>query len=84
MFSLIAIMLGRLEMDVDECILAYTKLMKAVFVEKSSRLPISLRGKVKARFDSKKLKGAVEEVISSTGASPSDYFNDGKDRGCRT
>ncbi|OCL06097.1 hypothetical protein AOQ84DRAFT_411881 [Glonium stellatum] len=28
---LIAIMLGRLEMDVDECIAAYTGLMKTVF-----------------------------------------------------
>jgi len=77
-------MLGRLEMNVDECITAYSKLMKAVFVEKSSRLPISWKGKVKAQFDSGKLKGAVEDVISRRAASPSDAFNDGKDRGCRT
>jgi hypothetical protein len=77
-------MLGRLEMDVDACIAAYSELMKAVFKEKSRQLPVSWTGKVKARFDSKKLKGAVEDVISGNGASPTDAFNDGKDRGCRT
>ncbi|KAF1948916.1 hypothetical protein CC80DRAFT_497906 [Byssothecium circinans] len=82
--SLIAIMLGRLEMDVDGCITAYSKLMKTVFGEESSWLPISRTGKVKARFDSGKLKGAVEDVISGRKVSPTDAFNDGKDRGCRT
>jgi hypothetical protein len=81
---LIAIMLGRLEMDVDECITGYTKLMKTVFMEKSSKIPLSWRGKVKAQFDSKKLKAAVEEVIVNAGFSVTDAFNDGKSRGCRT
>ncbi|PVH67903.1 hypothetical protein DL98DRAFT_442468 [Cadophora sp. DSE1049] len=43
--GLIAIMLGRLEMDVDECIKAYTKLAEAVFPQKKSRLPFNLKGK---------------------------------------
>lgn len=77
-------MLGRLEMDIDACITAYSKLIKAVFKQKSSWLPISKSGKVKARFDSAKLKSAIEEVVSSTGASSTDAFNDGKNRGCRT
>jgi hypothetical protein len=77
-------MLGRLEMDVHECITEYSNMMAAVFAEKSSWLPVSWRGDVKARFDSAKLKSAVEEVISSHGASPLDAFNDGKSRGCRT
>jgi hypothetical protein len=29
-------MLGRLEMDVDECVSAYSKLMESVFEDKSS------------------------------------------------
>jgi hypothetical protein len=41
MGRLIAIMLGRLEMDVEECIAAYTRLMETVFESKSSRLPAS-------------------------------------------
>ena len=77
-------MLGRLEMDVEECIAAYTSLMKAVFVERYSWLPVSWKGKVKPRFDSKKLKCAVERVISDTGALPTDAFNDDEKRGCRT
>jgi hypothetical protein len=77
-------MLGRLEMDVDACIAAYSELMKAVFQKESSWLPVGWSGKVKARFDSAKLRSAVDEVITSSGASPTDAFNDGKARGCRT
>ena len=81
---LIAIMLGRLEMDVDECITAYNRLMTAVFKEKSGWLPVSWTGRVKARFDSRKLKSVVEEVVNDKGALATDAFNDGKNRGCRT
>ncbi|RYO26426.1 hypothetical protein AA0113_g12484 [Alternaria arborescens] len=82
--GLIAIMLGRLEMDVDACIASYSELMKTVFEEKSSWLPVSWSGKVKARFDSAKLKCAVEDAISKTDAFSADALNDGKARGCRT
>ncbi|KAM0670877.1 hypothetical protein ACQRIU_001272 [Beauveria bassiana] len=81
--GLIAIMLGRLEMDIDECISTYVNLMKSVFEKKSSWLPVSLRGNVKAQFDSKKLRSAVEQAINQSGASPQDRFNDGQFRGCR-
>jgi ethanolamine utilization protein EutQ (cupin superfamily) len=77
-------MLGRLETDVDKCITAYTELMKSVFKEKSSRLPISWKGRVKAQFNSKKLKSAVIEVINNEDTAATDAFNDGKNRGCRT
>ncbi|KAJ6282166.1 acyl transferase/acyl hydrolase/lysophospholipase [Bipolaris maydis] len=82
--GLIAIMLGRLEMDVDACIAAYSTLMKTVFEERSSWLPVGWSGKVKARFDSAKLKSAIENVISKADASLADAFNDGKKRGCHT
>jgi len=81
--GLIAIMLGRLEMDVDECISAYSKLMETVFNEKSSSLPVSWTGRTKARFDSKKLKDAIEDVITRYGASKTELFNNGNHRGCR-
>ncbi|KAF1729923.1 Calcium-independent phospholipase A2-gamma [Beauveria bassiana] len=81
--GLIAIMLGRLEMDVDECISTYVDLMKSVFEKKSSWLPVSLGGNVKAQFDSKKLRSAVDQAINQSGASPQDRFNDGQSRGCR-
>jgi hypothetical protein len=44
-------MLGRLEMDVNECISAYTSIFKDIFEKKG--LPIKLwSGKVKGRLDS--------------------------------
>ena len=76
-------MLGRLEMDVDECVSAYNGLIKTVFDEKSSLLPISWTGRTKAQFDSEKLKHAIEEVITRHGASKTDLFSDRTPRGCR-
>ena len=78
-------MLGRLEMDVVECIEAYTELMKTVFDKKSSKLPVpvSWTGKTKARFDSKKLKSAVEKVVTNHNASSTELFENGTARGCR-
>lgn len=77
-------MLGRLEMDVDECITAYSSLAEAVFSHKKSRLPFSLRGKTIARFDSSKLEDAIRRTIRGAKYSETDLFNDGKERGCRT
>ena len=77
-------MLGRLEMDVDECIAAYSDLAETVFGQKRSSLPFNFKGKVKSRFDSVKLEAAFLKVIKHRGASERDLFNDGAKRGCRT
>ncbi|KAI6308490.1 hypothetical protein MCOR29_008222 [Pyricularia oryzae] len=79
--GLIAIMLGRLEMDVDECIAAYNKLSADVFAKPRSTLRTILSGRVKARFDSAKLKKAVLEIISNSSLPTDAPFNDGHDRG---
>jgi hypothetical protein len=50
MTRLIAIMLGRLEMDVDECITAYTGLMKNVFETQNSWRPADWSGKIRADY----------------------------------
>ena len=76
-------MLGRLEMDADECIAAYNRLNEAVFKNKKHRIPLGLSGRVQSRFDSTKLKNAIEEVITSQGYSPTEPFDDGKSRKCR-
>ncbi|KAJ5090363.1 FabD/lysophospholipase-like protein [Penicillium argentinense] len=81
--GLIAIMLGRLEMDVDKCIMAYIKLMKRIFCKPSKRGLSSLLGKIKPKFDANKLEGAINEVINNCGAKPTDLFNDQADRSCR-
>ncbi|KAF7589700.1 hypothetical protein BBP40_003947 [Aspergillus hancockii] len=80
--GLIAIMLGRLEMSVDECINTYIKLIRTIF-ERKSRWPISLSGNVKSQFNAMKLKDAIKEVITNHGAKETDPFNDGGERGCR-
>ena len=80
---LITIMLGRLEMSVDECIEAYSNLAADVFGEKLHRLPVNIKGKVQSRFNSEKLKSAIQKAVMESGASESDPFNDGKKRGCR-
>ena len=72
-------MLARLEMDVDECISAYNELMKTVFEEKSSWLPVNW-----VRSHSARLESAIKRVITSHGAQETDLFNDGTSRGCRT
>ncbi|KAG9570996.1 phospholipase, patatin family protein, partial [Aureobasidium melanogenum] len=82
--GIIAIMLGRLEMDVDECIVAYSRLAESVFGQKLSRIPFNLRGNIQARFDSVQLEGAINSVISQCGASEKDLLDDGTSRGCRT
>jgi hypothetical protein len=66
-------MLGRLEMDVDECIKAYSGLMKTVFEKKKP--PLSLTFNIKARFSSKVLESAIKQIIGSReGVSIDDSF----------
>ncbi len=77
-------MLGRLEMDIDQCILAYSGLAEAVFGEKKGRLPFNIKGKVKAQFDSAKLEKAIRKTIKDSGICETELLNDGTERGCRT
>ncbi|KAF2135141.1 uncharacterized protein K452DRAFT_239881 [Aplosporella prunicola CBS 121167] len=79
--GIIAIMLGRLEMDVDACISAYTRLMKNVFGAKGV-LPVDWKGRIKARLDSEKLKGAIEEVLHEYQTPEDARLDDGVKRGC--
>lgn len=60
-------MLGRLEMDVEDCIVTYNELAVAVFGEKLSSIPINFKGNVKARFDSAKLESLIRKVIKDSG-----------------
>ncbi|GES56908.1 FabD/lysophospholipase-like protein [Aspergillus terreus] len=82
--GLIAIMLGRLEMEVDECIDAYSNLATSVFRERLRSIPFNFKGDISARFDSAKLESVIQRVIENSGASKQELFNDGTERGCRT
>jgi hypothetical protein len=67
LYRLIAIMLGRLEMSVDECIEAFTSMMDIIFV-RSHRLPFKwTNGKVQARYDTKALERCIANVIQEAG-----------------
>lgn len=63
--SLIAIMLGRLEMDVNECITEYKTLMRTVFEKKEGLGPVFLNGIIKPRFSSKLLEDVIKRVIKN-------------------
>jgi hypothetical protein len=80
---LIAIMLGRLAMDVDECITAYSELMEQVFGERKRALPVGLKGNIKAQFDSGALKRAIEKVVASRGLLETALLDDGVEQSCK-
>ena len=75
---LIAIMLGHLEMTVEECIEAYSTLMQRVFEKKVNRSFIDIMGGVKPRFSSKALEDAIADVIRARGRSPDEKFESAK------
>ncbi|EXM14370.1 hypothetical protein FOTG_17220 [Fusarium oxysporum f. sp. vasinfectum 25433] len=83
--GLIAIMLGRLQMDVDECISAYNDLIKVVFNEKARvhQSKFSLLGQTQARFDSGGLKAAIEKTLKDRGLSPTDSMVDSREPDCK-
>ncbi|KAL8765444.1 MAG: hypothetical protein Q9209_007471 [Squamulea sp. 1 TL-2023] len=62
--GLIAIMLGRLKMSIDECIHAYLSLSERIF---QKRHRIKTNGKIQGRFDSTELERAIKEVITKQG-----------------
>ena len=74
-------MLGRLQMDIQTCIDAYSELSRDVFSKKS--LPVDLRGNVKGRFKASKLEKALKKIIEQSGYPKDAPFNNGKDSGCR-
>ena len=63
--SLMAIMLGCLEMDIDECISAYTTLSDQIFQKQKHRVKIN--GQIQGRFDAAELERSVKEVIVQKG-----------------
>ncbi|KAH9875045.1 hypothetical protein J1614_004533 [Plenodomus biglobosus] len=84
--GLIAIMLGRLEMSVKECIDAYIEIMDVVFDPKDKKkLPFKLRnGKVQPRYETKRLESVIKQIISKA-SHPSDaLFRGTKDSKCKT
>ena len=59
--GLIAIMLGRFEMNIDECIDAYVALFDQVFQKKWHR--VTINGQVQGRFDTEELERSIREIV---------------------
>lgn len=76
-------MLGRLEMSVEECIDAYTKMMKHVFEKKENRSFISILGGVQPRFSSKALENAISQVLNARGIPVNERFENGTTSRCK-
>lgn len=63
--GLIALMLGRLKMDVAECIVEYQKLSANVFTKCHHR--INLKGNLQGRFDHKALEVGIKDLLRRRG-----------------
>jgi hypothetical protein len=59
-------MLGRLKMDVQQCIDAYRGLSNQVF-KRRRRIPFSIGGTICGRFDSNELEMAIKKVLVTQG-----------------
>ena len=74
-------MLGRLKMDVQQCIDAYCSLSARAF-KRTRTVPLSMSGKVRERFSSKDLEIAIKEVLSTQGYDEDELLKD-LDTSCR-
>lgn len=79
---LLAIMLGRLKMDIDACIAAYIEMSDKIFQKKYHRVNLK-NGKVQGRFDSVELERAIKEIIKSQGLDEDALLMDLPDAPCK-
>ncbi|KAJ5788291.1 hypothetical protein N7457_003281 [Penicillium paradoxum] len=80
MGGIIAIMLGRLQMTVEECIITYISLIDSIFRKKRR---LNLLGKVQGRFDSAALEAAVQKIIKDQGYCSHELLRDTPYTNCK-
>lgn len=80
--GLIAIMLGRLRMSVDECMTVYAQLSDRVFTKKRHRIR-GLTGQIQGRFDSDELTACIKEVLVTRGLDPDALLKDELEGACK-
>jgi hypothetical protein len=84
--SLIAIMLGRLNMDMASCIRAYRDMSEAIFKPKESfniAAKVLAKYHAKERFSSSALEKAIKTVIVATGRSAEEMMYPGIEQKCK-
>ncbi|KAF2816881.1 FabD/lysophospholipase-like protein [Mytilinidion resinicola] len=79
--GLLAIMLGRLQMTVDECIDAYVSLSDRVFQKRRHR--VTIKGNIQGRFDSTELERAIKEIVARKGLTEDALLKDEVDAKCK-
>ncbi|KAL3462605.1 acyl transferase/acyl hydrolase/lysophospholipase [Aspergillus heterothallicus] len=85
--GLLAIMLGRLKMDIDQCITAYTRLCKHVFGRKK-RLSLTGMGSMtkrrsKAKHDGQRVVFALKSILRELGHEDREILLQDVDLSCR-
>jgi predicted acylesterase/phospholipase RssA len=80
--GLIALMLGRLAMPVDEAIAAYIALAPKIFTKVHHR--VTLRGEIQGRFDHTAIEDGVRQLVDDKGFKPDDLLKNSSDSGCKT
>ena len=78
---LLAIMLGRMKMTVDDCIEAYAALSDRVFKKKHHR--VGATGNIQGRFDSLELERAIKEIVMKCGLDKDELLQDTLDTTCK-
>lgn len=76
-----AIMLGRLQMTVDECIDAYVLLSDKIFQKRRHR--ITIKGHVQGRFDSDELEKSIKEIVVGKGLEENALLQDPREAKCK-
>ena len=74
-------MLGRLKMDVQQCIEAYRSLSSEAFT-RIHHSPVNAKAKVQAAFSSANLEAAVKHILVNQGYREDALLKD-TDEGCR-
>ena len=78
---LIAIMLGRLQMDVDDCIEAYVRLADRVF--KKTGPPLDLCCQVQSRFNTKALEQEIKGLVRRQTGTENSLLKNEDDASCK-
>jgi hypothetical protein len=77
-------MLGRLQMDIDECIDAYESVIKIIFEKQDTKIPQGFDpASGKAMLDSKALYNATRQMLRDQNIPEEELFGSGH-RQCRT
>ncbi|KAE9373818.1 FabD/lysophospholipase-like protein [Stipitochalara longipes BDJ] len=85
--DLLAIMLGRLRMSIDECEEVYVELPQKIFVLQCSKANIVGQGRdfvnARGKFSSEALQAGIKDVIKSKGFSEDELFYNQDDGECK-